>query len=286
MKRIIGIIEKFAIPLCITYEALVIVVPLLLSSEIRESIFSKEINDSHGVLVFWIAFVVIFLLVIIRVIYTHFKKASVTELVVKNKELKEHIEEFQHKIEAVERVVPSALHGILESLRGELYLGNNDRISLYLVKGSGDSQQYFCCERSSTNLEYEKKSCRMRPLAKMFKKIWDEGKLYDDRFPKISNGKKGRREYESYCKKVYNFSADDIKDIKFLGRTYWGARIDYKGEHLAFIVIASLVKGIGGRDDVEIEKIVKPSCQKLGAVIHAFKDYIPSPDKVEGMEEF
>ena len=286
MNRFLRIIEKYAMPLCIIYEALVILVPLLLSSEIRESVFSKEINDSHGMLVFWIAFILIFLLVAVRVIYMHLKRENVTKLSDENKELKGQLEEFQGKIETIEKVVPSALHGILESLRSELDLGNEGRISLYLVLGSGDSRQYFCCERCSMNLEYEKKSCRIRPLTKMFKKIWDEGKLYDDKFPKISSGKKGKKAYEAYCKKVYNLSATDVQKIKFPGQTYWGTRIDYKGEHLAFIVISSLKKGIGNRDEVEIEKIVKPSCQKLGAVIQAFKGYIPSPDKVEETEEF
>ncbi len=286
MKTFIMWIEKYAIPLRIVYEGLVVVSPLFLSSEVRGALLPDSVNMSYGRAVAWSAFGMIIILVVVRVLISHITKKSVTKLSDENDGLRDKVEEFQGKISTMEKVVPSALHGILESLRSELDLGNSDRISLYLVQGNGDAQQYFCCERCSTNLEYEKKSCRMRPLAKMFKKIWDEGKLYDDKFPKISNGKKGKREYESYCKKVYNLSADDIQSIKFHGRTYWGTRIDCKGEHLAIIVIASLIKGIGGRDDAEIEKIVKPSCQKLGAVIHAFKDYIPSPDKVKELEEF
>ena len=202
------------------------------------------------------------------------------------KELSDKIERYQNKLDTIEKVVPSALHGILESLCTELDLGNDDRISLYLVQSKDGKEQYFCCERSSKNLAHEKRSCRMRPLVNMFKRIWDEGKLYDDKFPRITDGKKGKKEYEAYCKKIYSLLSSDVQDIKFPGRTYWGMRIDYKGEHLAFIVISSLSKGIAGKGEAEIDKIVKPSCQKLGAVIQAFKQYIPSPDKVEYMEEF
>ena len=284
MKKFIMWIEKYSIPLRIIYEVLVVSLPLLLSSEVREFILSKRINDSYGTIVFWGALVGIIFLVVIRVVITQLKKTSVTKLSEVNNRMNNQINDLNAKVAMIEKVVPSALHGILESLRSELSLGNDDRISLYLVEVDKNPLQYFCCERCSTNLEHEKKCSRMRPLVKMFKKIWDEGRLYDDRFPKIT--KKSRADYDAYCKRVYGLSSNDVQNINFHGRTYWGARIDYKGEHLAFIVISSLVKGIAGKSEEEIDAIVKPSCQKLGAVIQAFKRYIPSPYKVEDVEEF
>lgn len=286
MRHFIIWVEKYSIPIGVFYEMLVIILPLLMSNEIRMQVFPTQFISVYGCLITIWSFVGIFILVVIRVAYTVTKNKCVTEITAEKAGLQKAVEEYQSKIQAIEKVVPSALNGILESLKLELDLGNDDRISLYLVEEIDGGLHYFCCGRCSSNLKHESRSCRMRPLAKMFKKIWDEGRFFDDKFPKIMNTKKGLRDYEAYCKRTYDLSSSEVQKIRFKGRAYWGMRIDYTGEHLAFIVISSLKKEISGKREDQIEIIVKPSCQKLGAVIHAFKEYIPSPSRVADTEEF
>lgn len=201
-------------------------------------------------------------------------------------EIKKERDTLNAKVLAVERVVPSAIHGILDSLKNELQLTRDDRISLYLVEGKEPELRYFCCERCSPCLSYESKSCRMRPLVKMFKKVWDEGYLYDDGFPEYEKSSKEKKSYIKYCRENYGITTDEAKEIKFKGRTYFGLRIDYHGTHLAFIIVSSLKVGISGKKAEEVKKIVTPSCQKLGAVVDALREYIPSPSKVQNRKEF
>lgn len=286
MRRFIVWVEKYSILVGVIYEMLVIALPLLMSNEIRTQVLPAHILSRYGCRITVYSFIGIFILVVIRVIYTVTKNKCVTEISEEKNVLQKEAEEYQSKIQAIEKVVPSALNGILESLKLELDLGNDDRISLYLVEEIDGVLHYFCCSRCSSNLKHETRSCRMRPLVKMFKKIWDEGRFYDDKFPKITDSKKGLKDYEAYCKGTYNLSSVDVQRIRFKGRAYWGMRIDYKGEHLAFIVVSSLKKEISGKSEDQVEIIVKPSCQKLGAVIHAFKEYIPSPSRVTNTEEF
>ena len=118
----------------------------------------------------------------------------------------------------------------------------------------------------------------------MFKNIWDIGELYDDNFPSIS--KKSQKQYSQYCKDTYGLTSSEVKEINFKGRTYLGKRIDYRGEHLAFIVIASLVKGLKNKSKEEVISILSPNCNKLGSIINAFRDFIPSPNKVKNKEDF
>ena len=284
--KIIVFLEKWMIPLWVTHEALGVFAPLLLSQEVRGAVFPDGFANNHAEAIVNGAICVMIVVVIIRVLYSCFKSASLTEANNKNKSLSSELLVTRQKIDAIEKVVPVALDGILESISTELSLDNQDRISLYIVDHKGGCWHYFCCNRCAPRLDLSERSCRLRRLEGMFRKVWDESELYDDKFPPAGDSKKARQAYNQYCKKTYGITDEDVSNIRFRGRSYFGLRIDWMGEHLAFIVVASLRKSIQNKSCDDLRSILLTNCQKLGAVINSFKEYIPSPDKVEKVEGF
>ena len=263
----------------IGYSFIVVFAPLLMSCEARELFLGKEFSGTHSLKIVVGALVVLVLTTAIHELLIHYSDKC-------SKSYKNDLARVREKLTAVEKVVPSAIYGILESLKNELRLTSHERISLYLVETTDDGTKYFCCERCSPDLSLERKSCKLRPLEKMFKTIWDKGYLYDDKFPDCTASKRKMGEYIKYCKDTYEVPGKEVKDISFKGRTYYGVRIDYRGDHLAFMVLTSLDVGIAGKSESEVSTIVGPSCAKLGAVIQALREYVPSPAKVVDNKEF
>jgi len=263
----------------VLYALVVIVLPMVCAEGLHNIIGRTCPVLSWTGAVVMLAVVVEVVAVAVHELLAHFNDKSFEVL-------RKQSEVLQGKLSAVERVVPSAIHGILDSLKSELQLTTDERVSLYLVEDKGPELKYFCCERCSPNLAFEKKSCVMRPLIKMFKMIWDNGTHYDDRFPNCGQSNRAKKMYIRYCKENYGLSENEAEDIRFKGRAYYGVRIDYQGRHLAFLVVSSLKNRIAGKDRDAVEKIVAPSCHKLGAVIDALREYIPSPLMVPDGKEF
>lgn len=225
----------------------------------------------------WGGLLVLIALIVLRSLMTNRKSKKLGEL--------ERANENYRKMQMdVERLVPSALKGILESLMDELNLTPCARISLYIVQNTTSGLSCFCQERCANNLKYERKCCQLRPLSKMSEKIWNEESFHVANLP---DPKKRQREYDVKCKDLFGISLSELKKLSFRFRSYAGCRIDYKGLHLGFLLVSSEATAISVRlSEAEILGILRLSAQKLGAVIAAFKEYMPSPTITESQEGF
>jgi hypothetical protein len=189
------------------------------------------------------------------------------------------------KLSEVERLVPSTLRGILEVLKSELELNTNSRVSLYLVEQRDGQDHYFCQERCSSNLMYEKKSCRLSRFTAMFEKLWSEGELYVSHLPDPSK-KKNLDSYCKKCKELWGVKIQDVKNVSFKGRCYLGKRVDYNGVHHAFLLVSTKDATIAGFTEEEAKKVVSTASQKIGAVVNSFRAFIPSPTLTKQQEGF
>lgn len=264
------------------------IVPLvfgyIVTAEGRNTIFGGygEKLNHYATLIWWIGVAVVLFLICVRCLIYHKQEKDRENLAKVQKELVD----ANKRLENVGNMVPSALKGILDSLKDELSLSQNGRVSLYLVEQDETGVRYFCQERRSKNLKYEQKCCRLRPLSKMFEKIWNEGELYVDGLPNPET-KKGLRSYCTNCHQLFDVTTEFVKKIAFKGRAYVGMRIDDQDRHLAFLVVSSKEERVcEDMPKAEIQKAVKQAARKLGAVISALRDYIPSPKIIENQEGF
>lgn len=268
-------------------EALIVFFTYIMTKEGRDCVFgafAPRLN-LYGQRIFWGGLGVIFIMASIKIVITRVRVARFKKLESDNQMLTEKYEAGLSKLKDVERLVPNALKGILESLKSELALSLNARVSLYLVEMVKGEIQYFCFERCAGNLAYEKKCCRLRPLTKMFQKLWSEGVLFDNQYPNPDT-KKGFKTYCQRCKKEYGLSAAEVQSIGFKGRSYVGRRIDFSDKHLAFLVVSSLDPDVNDMEQSVIMQVVSTACQKLGAVINAFREFIPTPLMTQEQEGF
>lgn len=225
----------------------------------------------------WGGLLVLIVLIVLRSLTANRSLRKLGELELAN-------ENYKKMQMDVERLVPSALKGILESLMDELSLTPCARISLYIVQNTTTGLSCFCQERCANNLKYERKCCQLRPLSKMSEKIWNEESFHVANLP---DPQKRQREYDVKCKDLFGISLSELKKLSFRFRSYAGCRIDYKGQHLGFLLVSSEATTISSlQSDATVLETLRLAAQKLGAVIAAFKDYMPSPTITENQEGF
>lgn len=255
----------------------------ILTEEGRNNVFGQwaaKLNN-HGTLLFWIIISVLIAVVLIKFVLRENAKRKVQDF----KTLSERCKYSEDKLLKVERLIPSALRGILEVLKAELELNINSRVSLYLVEHHDGADYYFCQERCSKNLAYESKSCRLAKFSEMFSKLWREGELCVSNLPNPSK-KKSLNAYCQKCKELFGTPIKDVKKVQFKGRCYIGKRVDYNDQHLAFILVSSKDETIQGFTEEEVTTVISRSCQKIGVVINAFRSFIPSPTITKQQEGF
>lgn len=268
-------------------EASIVFFTYIITKEGRDCVFgtfAPRLN-SYEQIIFWCGLGLISIVASVNIVITRVKTSRLKKLETDNQTLTEKLEDGMSKLKDIERLVPNALKGILESLKSELALSLKARVSLYLVEVVKGEVQYFCFERCSGNLAYEKKCCRLRPLTKMFQKLWGEGVLFDNQYPNPDT-KKGLKAYCQRCKKEYGLSVAEVQNIRFKGRSYVGRRIDFSNKHLAFLVVSSLDPDINDMEESTVMQVLSTACQKLGAVINAFREFVPTPLMTQEQEGF
>lgn len=199
----------------------------------------------------------------------------------KNDQVEKENQDLKKENQAFKESIPAITASLVIDIFERLKLKEDDRLTLYLFSDN----QFRLCSRHSRNPNYKKfRRTSYDTDRGVIGKVWSDGWCFDNAFP----DPKDKKQYAKYCKKKYNLSPNEVKELSMQARFYCGIRISdsLNRTPFAMLIIESMDFQRFSCDTLKkaLEQGIRPFTSLLED--SGFRKYIPNQGIVEQEEGF